>query len=304
MTHTLPEFLLHWAERTPDASFVTEPDRGGAWTYGQVAGSVGRFRARLRRLGVARGDRVAILADNGCVWVVAYLGTLAHGAVAVPLNTRHASGDLDRVLDRVDPVGHRRRSPVPGAAVRSPPGPPHRVRRRGRDRPSRPGSGRFRGEAGGGRRPLLHVGHDGRAARRDDPQRVPGQERRDVRPHLSVRTRQRDGRRVSALPQHRLQRRPRPHAAGQWPRGRSATLRSRRRRLRPGGGPVHVPDRRADDLRPDAAPARGRLRRPRTRRRGSRTAARPCQVRWPRAWPRSFPALDSSTSTACRRRPP
>ena len=104
MTHTLPEFLLHWAERTPDTSFVTEPDRGGAWTYGQVAESVGRFRARLRRLGVARGDRVAILADNGCVWVVGYLGTLAHGAIAVPLNTRHASGDLDRVLDRVDPV--------------------------------------------------------------------------------------------------------------------------------------------------------------------------------------------------------
>jgi acyl-CoA synthetase (AMP-forming)/AMP-acid ligase II len=104
MTHTLPEFLLHWAERTHDAVFVTEPDRGRTWTYGQVAGAVGRFRARLRGLRVARGDRVAILAENSCVWVVAYLGTLAHGAIAVPLNTRHASGDLDRVLDGVDPV--------------------------------------------------------------------------------------------------------------------------------------------------------------------------------------------------------
>jgi acyl-CoA synthetase (AMP-forming)/AMP-acid ligase II len=103
MTHTLPEFLLHWAERTPDAVFVTEPDRGRTRTYGQVAGSVGRFRARLRSLRVARGDRVAILAESSCVWVVAFLGTLAHGAIAVPLKTRHASGDLDRVLDGVDP---------------------------------------------------------------------------------------------------------------------------------------------------------------------------------------------------------
>jgi long-chain acyl-CoA synthetase len=104
MTDTLPEFLFHWAERTPDAVFVAEPDRGRVYTYGQVADFLARFRAELRRLGVTRGDRVAILADNGCVWVVAYLGTIAQGAIAVPLNTRHATGDLDRVLDDVDPA--------------------------------------------------------------------------------------------------------------------------------------------------------------------------------------------------------
>ncbi len=104
MTATLPEFLFHWAERTPESIFVTEPDHGPTYTYGQVAGSVGRFRARLQRLDVKRGDRVAILADNSCVWVVAYLGTLAQGAVATPLNTRHAAGDLDQVLDDLDPA--------------------------------------------------------------------------------------------------------------------------------------------------------------------------------------------------------
>jgi acyl-CoA synthetase (AMP-forming)/AMP-acid ligase II len=104
MTDTLPEFLFHWAERTPDAVFVTEPDRGRVYTYGQVTGFLARFRAELRRLGVTRGDRVAILADNGSAWVVAYLGAIAQGAIAVPLNTRHATADLDRVLDDVDPV--------------------------------------------------------------------------------------------------------------------------------------------------------------------------------------------------------
>ena len=63
-----------------------------------------RFRARLRGLGVARGDRVAVLGDNSCEWVVAYLGTIAHGAIAVPLNTRHATGDLDRALDDFEPA--------------------------------------------------------------------------------------------------------------------------------------------------------------------------------------------------------
>src|SRR5262245_64301601 len=104
MADTLPEFLLHWADRTPDAIFVHEPDRGRAFTYGQIAAAVARFRAQLRRLGVTRGDRVAILAENSAVWVIAYLGAMAHGGVAAPLNTRHAAGDLDRVLKDLDPA--------------------------------------------------------------------------------------------------------------------------------------------------------------------------------------------------------
>ena len=104
MAETLPEFLLHWADRTPDAVFVSEPDRGRKFTYGQVAAAVARFRARLRRLGVARGDRVAVLAENSGAWVIAYIGAIAHGAVAAPLNTRHAAGDLDRVLENLDPA--------------------------------------------------------------------------------------------------------------------------------------------------------------------------------------------------------
>jgi len=104
MIETLPEFMLHWAERSPDAGFLTESDRGRSFTYGQVAGRTARFRGQLRGRGVDRGDRVAILGDNGVAWVAAYLGTIAHGAVAAPLNTRHAAGDLDRVLDDLDPA--------------------------------------------------------------------------------------------------------------------------------------------------------------------------------------------------------
>src|SRR5262249_19170363 len=104
MADTLPEYLLHWAERTPDTIFVGEPDRGRTYTYGEVARAVARFRARLRGLAVARGDRVAILGDNSASWIVAYLGALAHGAVAVPLNTRPAAGDLDQTLGDCEPA--------------------------------------------------------------------------------------------------------------------------------------------------------------------------------------------------------
>ena len=104
MMETLPEFLLHWAERTPGTVFAEEPDRGRSITYGEAASLVARQRARLRRLGVQRGDRVAILGDNSCAWITAYLGAMAHGAIAAPLNTRHAEGDLDRTLADLDPA--------------------------------------------------------------------------------------------------------------------------------------------------------------------------------------------------------
>jgi long-subunit acyl-CoA synthetase (AMP-forming) len=51
-----------------------------------------------------RGDRVAILGDNGCGWVVGYLGAIGHGAIAVPRSTRHVEGDLGRALDTFDPA--------------------------------------------------------------------------------------------------------------------------------------------------------------------------------------------------------
>src|SRR5262249_62340194 len=104
MSETLPEFLLYWAERTPDAVFLTESDRGRSLTYAQVARHVARFRGDLRGLGVERGDRVGLLGDNSASWVVAYLAAIAHGAVAAPLNTRQAAGDLDRVLADLDPA--------------------------------------------------------------------------------------------------------------------------------------------------------------------------------------------------------
>ena len=104
MGQTLPEFLLHWAERTPDVVFVGEPDRGRTYTYGQVAALVARVRGSLRRLGVGRGDLVAMLAENSCAWVASYLGIVAHGAVAVPLSTRHVTGDLNQVFDGLEIV--------------------------------------------------------------------------------------------------------------------------------------------------------------------------------------------------------
>ncbi|QKV79985.1 acyl-CoA ligase (AMP-forming), exosortase A system-associated [Amycolatopsis sp. Hca4] len=66
------------------APAVTYKDR--TLTYAELADQVQRVAAGLHRLGVRRGDRVAVYAEKRLETVVALFATAAAGAVLVPLN--------------------------------------------------------------------------------------------------------------------------------------------------------------------------------------------------------------------------
>jgi long-chain acyl-CoA synthetase len=62
--------------------------RGGRWewtTYGEFARRVATARAALSGLGVARGDRVAVIANNRIEWAVCGYAAWTLGAVYVPM---------------------------------------------------------------------------------------------------------------------------------------------------------------------------------------------------------------------------
>jgi long-chain acyl-CoA synthetase len=67
---------------------------GSRYTYGQLARWVDAFAASLAAAGVAAGDRVLVYLPNCPQWVVAWLGTLARGAAAVPIAPIYTSRDL------------------------------------------------------------------------------------------------------------------------------------------------------------------------------------------------------------------
>jgi long-chain acyl-CoA synthetase len=61
---------------------------GGAWrwiTYDEFRKDVDRFRGALARLGVTRGDRVALVGPNGVEWAIAAYATYGRGAAFVPM---------------------------------------------------------------------------------------------------------------------------------------------------------------------------------------------------------------------------
>lgn len=68
-------------------------------TWAQTLARVSRLAASFHRLGVRRGDRVAILAKNTDRYLEYYYATFWAGCIAVPLNTRWAVPEMVFALD-------------------------------------------------------------------------------------------------------------------------------------------------------------------------------------------------------------
>ncbi|MDQ0746161.1 long chain fatty acid CoA FadD26 [Streptomyces africanus] len=101
---TLPEYVRHWAENTPDRrafTFVEHPaphSRGVHRTLTWRRLDV-RVRALAARLAgqAGPGERVALLCPQGTEYVTAFLAALAAGLVAVPLYPPGLPGHADRL---------------------------------------------------------------------------------------------------------------------------------------------------------------------------------------------------------------
>ena len=85
------------AEGLASRPAVVTPDT--AYTYGELAALVDRAAHGLRRLGVEPEQRVALLMADGVGFAAVFFGALKLGAVAVPLNTRLSSRELEVILD-------------------------------------------------------------------------------------------------------------------------------------------------------------------------------------------------------------
>src|SRR5580692_11111852 len=88
------------AERWPDnvALQIQRRDRTESTTYAEAqrkAESVGHW---LAENGFQHGARIAIFADNHPRWIVAYLGIIAAGCVAVPLDTAFHADQVAKLL--------------------------------------------------------------------------------------------------------------------------------------------------------------------------------------------------------------
>jgi long-chain acyl-CoA synthetase len=85
---TIHGIVFETADLYPDRPALIERAAGGSrrtLTYRELRAAVDVVAESLRKLGIAKGDRVAICAYHGAAWVMADIASLKLGAIVVPV---------------------------------------------------------------------------------------------------------------------------------------------------------------------------------------------------------------------------
>jgi acyl-CoA synthetase (AMP-forming)/AMP-acid ligase II len=83
---------------------------GQAVTFLELDVRVRRIAAALRRRGFLSGERLALLMPNGSDYIELVYACSLLGVIAVPINTRYAGAEIDRLLKDAGPRGLIRHS--------------------------------------------------------------------------------------------------------------------------------------------------------------------------------------------------
>jgi long-chain acyl-CoA synthetase len=96
----LVALFLTRAKEKGDSPFLWVK-REGEWraiSWGEAARQVASLAASLKRIGLAPGDRVALVSENRPEWLIADLGIMAAGCVTVPTYTTNTTRDHAHIL--------------------------------------------------------------------------------------------------------------------------------------------------------------------------------------------------------------
>lgn len=99
---TAGKLLERTAELFPDHEAVVYPERGLRYTYAEFDRLCRQTAKGLMKLGVEKGDHVAIWASNIPEWLAAQFATAKIGAVLVTINTNFQIAELDYLLTHSD----------------------------------------------------------------------------------------------------------------------------------------------------------------------------------------------------------
>ena len=101
-TFTVYDLLVRGASLHGDAPALFQSTR--QWSFRQLLERADRLAAGLVALGLSRGDRVCILAQNDVGYVDLYGACARQGVIAYPINWRLTAPEVERVLERASPA--------------------------------------------------------------------------------------------------------------------------------------------------------------------------------------------------------
>jgi acyl-CoA synthetase (AMP-forming)/AMP-acid ligase II len=110
-THSIGRALQYFPQHT---ALLRE---GRAVTFQELDTRVRKIAAALRRRGFLSGERLAFLMPNGPEYIELIYACSLLGVIAVPINTRYAGAEIDRLLEDARPRGLIRHSKFPAPTV-------------------------------------------------------------------------------------------------------------------------------------------------------------------------------------------
>ena len=102
---SLAALLFETAARHADRPALTDLATGRSRSYGALAAEAERVAALLRREGVARGTRVALVGSGGLAYVGTAFGILAAGGCLVPVAGNLRDSEREAVLSSLAVAG-------------------------------------------------------------------------------------------------------------------------------------------------------------------------------------------------------
>lgn len=99
-SRTLPDLLDEMAARQPSRELAVDAEQ--RLTYGQARARVRTLAKGFHRLGVRRGDKVALLLDNRVDWLLIDFAVTLLGGTLVPISTWSRPRELGYVLNHCD----------------------------------------------------------------------------------------------------------------------------------------------------------------------------------------------------------
>jgi acyl-coenzyme A synthetase/AMP-(fatty) acid ligase len=102
-SNLLHDWIARAADRAPDKPWLVSADGGRAVSYRQLREIIGSFATFLRRRGIGRNDRVALLANNSIEQLLCYFGVMAAGATICTIHVEMNRNQLDNIFARLKP---------------------------------------------------------------------------------------------------------------------------------------------------------------------------------------------------------
>jgi crotonobetaine/carnitine-CoA ligase len=97
------ECLDRWAEKTPEKIYLFSKD--GSISYKELHQKVNRIASSLLKLGVGKGDRIALYLRNTPTFIYSWFALNRIGAVMVPINTSLLVGETAYILKDSQVIG-------------------------------------------------------------------------------------------------------------------------------------------------------------------------------------------------------